>query len=136
MKNLKNIINSTLKDNSRKNNFASNYWYPLNYATYGSDEILSALESMVTFQTSMGSKTKSFEDGFANFLNISGSVFCNSGSSADLLAINSALKSPSTKLKYGDKVLVPAITWPTQVWAILQSGLEPILFDCDSDIIL
>ena len=59
-----------------------------------------------------------------------GSVFCNSGSSADLLAINSILKSPTTNLKRGDKVLVPAITWPTQVWSIIQSGLTPILFDC------
>ena len=81
----------------------------------------------------MGGKTKLFEQNFSKFLNTKGSVFCNSGSSADLLAMNSVLKSPKTSLNIGDMVLVPAITWPTQVWSIIQCGLIPILFDCSKE---
>ena len=130
---LREIIDKLLRNNNRKNDFATKYWYPLNYATYGLDEILSTLESLINFQTSMGSKTRLFEKRFSQFLGTKGSVFCNSGSSADLLAINSILKSPTTNLKIGDRVLVPAITWPTQVWSIIQCGLIPILFDCSTE---
>tara|TARA_B100000886_G_scaffold307078_1_gene239875 strand:+ start:25382 stop:26674 length:1293 start_codon:yes stop_codon:yes gene_type:complete len=132
-KSLIELINKYVENNNRKNDVASKYWYPLNYATYGTDEILSAINSLINFQTSMGKKTKLFEQNFSNFLNTKGSVFCNSGSSADLLAINSVLKSPKTRLEIGDMVLVPAITWPTQVWSIMQCGLVPILFDCSKE---
>ena len=127
------LINKYVEKNNRKNDVASKYWYPLNYATYGTEEIISSINSLVTFQTSMGNKTKLFEQNFSRFLNTKGSIFCNSGSSADLLAINSVLRSPKTKLNFGDKVLVPAITWPTQVWSIIQCGLVPILFDCSEE---
>ncbi len=130
---LKELIQKFLEKNNRKNEMANRYWYPLNYATYGTDEILSSLESLITFQTSMGKKTKYFEEQFSKYIGVRGSVFCNSGSSADLLAINSVLRSPTTNINIGDKVLVPAITWPTQVWAIIQCGLIPILFDCSKD---
>lgn len=79
----------------------------------------------------MSSKCRYFEAKFAEYLGQRYSVFCNSGSSADLLAISSVVKSPKYKLNKGDHVLVPAITWPTQIWAIRQAGLIPILYDCN-----
>ena len=56
----------------------------------------------------------------------------NSGSSADLLLIffvNKSVNDP--KLKKGDKVLIPALTWPTQIWSIMMAGLEPVFADVD-----
>ena len=99
-KTLIDLINKYVEKNNRKNDFAGKYWYPLNYATYDSEEIISAIESLVSFQTSMGEKTKNFENLFSNFIGARGSIFCNSGSSADLLAISSVLKSLEvTKIK-------------------------------------
>jgi len=127
------IVEKRIDDNKRKNNSNAHYWYPLNYATFGAKEITSALQSMLAFKTSMSEKCKLYENLFSNYINSQNSIFVNSGSSADLLAISALVKSPEYPLKKGDKVLVPSITWPTQIWAIMQSGLEPILFDCDKD---
>lgn len=48
----------------------------------------------------------------------------NSGSSADLL-IAFALTNPrSGLLKRGDEILVPSVTWPTQIWSAMMAGLK------------
>ena len=130
-KDLLNIVDKLILDSNRKNKSASNYWYPLNYATFGKEEITSALQSMITFQTSMHAKTKLFESMFSDQVGSDSAIFLNSGSSADLIAMNVLVKSPDYDVNKNDKVLVPAITWPTQIWAIIQSGLVPVLYDCD-----
>ena len=124
------LIENLINEYERKNIAASNYWYPLNYATFGAEEITSSLQSMISFRTSMSEKCKLFEKMFSKFINCNESIFLNSGSSADLLAIATLVKSPEFDIHKGDKVLVPAITWPTQVWSILQAGLSPVLYDC------
>ena len=132
-KDLLEIVAKNIDNNKRKNNSNAHYWYPLNYATYGAEEITSALQSMLDFKTSMSDKCNLYESYFSKFIKSKSSIFVNSGSSADLLAISSIVKSPYFELKKGDKVLVPAITWPTQIWSIIQAGLEPILFDCNKE---
>ncbi len=127
------IVERKIDDNQRKNNSNAHYWYPLNYATFGSEEITSALQSMLAFKTSMSDKCKLYEKLFGEFINSKNSIFVNSGSSADLLGILSIVKSPKFDLQKKDKVLVPAITWPTQIWSIIQAGLEPIFYDCDKN---
>ena len=56
----------------------------------------------------------------------------NSGSSANLLAI-SALCSPHTnkRLKPGDEVIVPSLSWSTTVWPLVQNKLVPVVVDID-----
>lgn len=127
------IVEKNIDQNKRKNNSNAHYWYPLNYATYGAEEITSALQSMLEFKTSMSEKCKFYENLFGQYIKSKNSIFVNSGSSADLLAISSLVKSPHFNLNKGDKVLVPAITWPTQIWSIIQAGLEPVLFDCNTE---
>ena len=127
------IVEKKIDNNKRKNDSNAHYWYPLNYATYGAEEITSALQSMLAFKTSMADKCKLYENLFSKFIDSENSIFVNSGSSADLLAISALVKSPEYPLNKGDKVLVPSITWPTQIWSIIQAGLEPVLFDCDVD---
>lgn len=124
------LIEELINEYDRKNIAASNYWYPLSYATFGAEEITSSLQSMISFRTSMSEKCKLFEEMFSDFVNSNESIFLNSGSSADLLAMSTLVKSPEFDIQKGDKVLVPAITWPTQVWSILQAGLIPVLYDC------
>jgi len=123
------LIRGYLDNRKRLNTSKKSYWYPLNYATYDELEIASALESMVIFQTSMSTKVKQFERAFTEKVGSEAAVFCNSGSSADLLALKAAINSPAYDLEIGDKVLVPAITWPTHIWSIIESGLTPVLYD-------
>lgn len=124
------LIEDLIDESDRKNLAASNYWYPLNYATFGAEEITSSLQSMISFRTSMSEKCKVFESEFSNYINSKEVIFLNSGSSADLLAMSILVKSPDYDINRGDKVLVPAITWPTQVYSIIQAGLKPVLYDC------
>jgi len=123
------MVDGLIDKKKRKNIYNQKFWYPLNQATYDAEEIVYALQSMLDFQTSMGRKVNHLEEVFAKYIGTKKSIFLNSGSSADLLAIRALVKSPLYDLNEGDRVLVPAITWPTQVFSIVQAGLIPILYD-------
>ena len=127
---IENLVSKLLNKRFDVNKKNSHYWYPLNYATYGVEEIVSCLESLIAQRTSMSTKCFDFERLFKNYVNTKEAIYVNSGSSADLLAMNIMVKSPEYSLRRGDKVLVPAITWPTQVWSVIQAGLVPVLYDC------
>jgi CDP-6-deoxy-D-xylo-4-hexulose-3-dehydrase len=68
-----------------------------------------------------------FEMAFAKWQGCRYSVYVNSGSSANLVLINSAKEH--FKWEEGDEVIVPAVTWPTTVTPVLQSGLTPVFVD-------
>jgi CDP-6-deoxy-D-xylo-4-hexulose-3-dehydrase len=100
------------------------YWYPLSLATYGIDEIMEAVGSLITFKTTMWDKTKRFEEAFSQYLGCKECVMVNSGSTADLL-LSFLLTSPAQPmLEPGDEILVPAVTWPTQIWSSMMAGLK------------
>jgi CDP-6-deoxy-D-xylo-4-hexulose-3-dehydrase len=83
----------------------------------------------------MGKNVKEFENKMADYLGRKHFVMVNSGSSANL-AMLEALLRPSSGIPYllpGDKVLVPAIAWPTTIWPVLQLGLELEFVDIDEE---
>lgn len=110
---------------------ATRYWYPLSFPTYGTDEIFEALDTMCSFKTSMGEKTARFERRFANYQGSADAVMVNSGSSADLL-LGLLLSNPLHRLvEEQQEVIVPVVTWPTQIWSIMMAGLKVQLVDVD-----
>ena len=72
-------------------------------------------------------KVAEFESAFAKWQGCRHCVFVNSGSSANLLLINSAKEYFGWK--NGDEIIVPAVTWPTTVTPVLQCGLTPVFID-------
>ena len=109
------------------------YWYPLSFPTYGSEEVLEALDAMCSFRTSLSDKTPRFERLFAQYQGCVDAVMVNSGSSADLL-LALLLTNPLAPLaETGDEVIVPVVTWPTQIWSIMMVGLKVKLVDVDPD---
>ena len=108
----------------------SAFWLPLAVATYGVPEVVQAVESMVSFRTSMWDKTKAFEDAFGSTYG-GEAVMVNSGSSADLLMVFANLAHSGGSLDAGDEVCLPAVTWPTHLWSVLMAGLKPVLVDVD-----
>jgi CDP-6-deoxy-D-xylo-4-hexulose-3-dehydrase len=117
--------------NSRANDQDRSYRYPLALATYGPEEVLGALDSMVTFRTTMWNKTAEFEAAFDSLFGTGESVMVNSGSSADLL-ISFALRDKELfGLEPGDEILAPAVTWPTQIWSLVMAGFSVRLVDVD-----
>ena len=75
-----------------------------------------------------GDITIEFEKKWSEKIGVNKTTFVNSGSSAILLAL-AALKE-SGKLK-NNKIIVPALSWLTDVSSPIQLGMDVILCDCN-----
>ena len=105
--------------------------YPLASSTWDEKEI-QAIQSVIDKDNyTMGNCVKQFEDNFANYLGSKYCVMVNSGSSANLLAIASLFYTKSPKLKRGDEVIVPAVSWSTTYYPLYQYGLKLKFVDVD-----
>ncbi|MFL2542469.1 MAG: DegT/DnrJ/EryC1/StrS family aminotransferase [Candidatus Latescibacterota bacterium] len=104
----------------------------LHEPTFSADEINAALDCLLSTHVTMGQKVKSFETAFSSSGSFGPGVMVNSGSSANLLAI-AALTNPEARdgLQPGDEVIVPALSWSTTVWPLVQLGLIPVVVDID-----
>jgi CDP-6-deoxy-D-xylo-4-hexulose-3-dehydrase len=104
----------------------------LHEPTFSAEEINAALDCLLTTRVTMGAKVKQFERAFSDFYGWSHGVVSNSGSSANLLAV-AAIANPETRdaLRPGDEVIVPALSWSTTVWPLIQCGLVPVVVDID-----
>ena len=129
---LRGVIDILLENESRINEAKPiRYWYPLSLASYGTDEIIEALDSMCSFRTSMAEKTLHFERQFAKWQDSADAIMVNSGSSADLLLCLLMTNSLSPLLQPGDEIIIPVVTWPTQVWSAMMAGLKVKFVDAD-----
>jgi CDP-6-deoxy-D-xylo-4-hexulose-3-dehydrase len=96
-------------------------------------EVAAAVGATLDFWLTLGKEGEAFEEGLAAFLGVKKSVLCNSGSSANLLAV-SALSSPklgARRLKPGDEIITVAAGFPTTIAPILQNGFAPVFIDSD-----
>src|SRR5260221_14382489 len=102
--------------------------------SYGADEINAVMQTLFSTMTTMGRQVSDFQEMYANYVGAKYGVMSNSGSSNNLLAI-AALANPFTKnhMKPGDEVIVPALSWSTTIWPIVQHNLVPVFVDCDLD---
>ena len=74
-----------------------------------------------------GPLVEEFEAKFAEYMGTDYAVMVNSGSSANLLMLSALLCSG--QLKKGDRVVIPAVCWATDLSPVMQLGLIPILCD-------
>ncbi len=72
-----------------------------------------------------GQKVLEFEKKWSKWLGVKYSVFVNSGSSANLLSI-AYLKHIFPK---GGEIIVPALTWVSDIASIIQNGFKPVIVD-------
>lgn len=126
-------LDNWLTDHFEQPAVAGKYFYPLTLPTYGKEEVAAAVACMCDYQTSMGELTRQFEKQFAEYTGAHDAVMVNSGSSADLLLAFNLVNPLNPRLQAGDEVLVPAVTWPTQVWSPMMAGLTVKLVDVDPD---
>lgn len=98
--------------------------YPLAYVTYGDTEKEAVAETLDVGQTTCGPRVLEFEQTFAQYVGRKYAVMVNSGSSADLLVAFGLGPSDNNY-----EVLLPAVTWPTQVWSCLMAGYNVRLVD-------
>jgi len=74
-----------------------------------------------------GSNVRAFEKEWSEWLGVKYSVFVNSGASANLLTM------AILKIKYpeGGEVIVPPLTWVSDISSVLQNGFTPVFVDID-----
>jgi CDP-6-deoxy-D-xylo-4-hexulose-3-dehydrase len=99
--------------------------------TLGTDEFVHLVDAALDGWLTTGRFNAQFEAKLAVWLGVAHVLTCNSGSSANLLAL-SALTSPLLEeraLRPGDEVITAAAGFPTTVNPILQNRLAPVFID-------
>jgi len=108
------------------------YFYPLIENPYRKSDIKEALKVLKSRRLTIGPVTDKFQNSFTKKLGSKFSLMVNSGSSANLLALQCLINPYRKKrLKPGDEVLIPSLCWSTSLWPIIQSGLKPKFVDID-----
>src|SRR5271154_1273911 len=69
---------------------------------------------------------RAFEQEWSEWLGVKHSVFVNSGSSANLVTL-AALR----ELRGTGEIIVPALTWVSDIAAVLHCGFTPVFVDID-----
>lgn len=106
---------------------------PVAGRVYGADEVANLVEAALDFTLTADEWNAAFEKKLSIYLGVRYALTCNSGSSANLLAV-SALLSPvlgASALKPGDEVITCATGFPTTVNPIIMNGLVPVFLDCE-----
>ena len=105
--------------------------YKLATSTWDELEINAIQDVIKTDKFSMGPKVEEFEKQFAQYFGSKYSVMCSSGSTANLLMTASLFFSKKPKLKAGDEIIVPAVSWSTTYFPLQQYGLKLKFVDID-----
>ena len=107
--------------------------YKLASSTWDNKE-LNAIQSVIDNDMyTMGERVSDFESNFSKYINTKYSVMVSSGSTANLLATAALFFTKKPKLKKGDEVIVPAVSWSTTYFPLQQYGLKLKFVDIDLD---
>lgn len=111
------------------------YKFPLATATWGQEEIDVMQKVIASGMFTMGANVQAFERDFSEYVGSKHCVMVNSGSSANLLMVGALFysKNPDYKLKRGDEVIVPAVSWSTTYYPLYQYGLKIKFVDINLD---
>lgn len=106
---------------------------PVSGKVVGEPELANLFDAALDLWLTEGRFADELEERLAATVGLRHAYLCNSGSSANLLAV-SALCSPrlgDRRLRPGDEVLTVAAGFPTTVNPILLNGLVPVFVDVD-----
>jgi len=105
--------------------------YPLATSTWDEKE-LEAIQSVINRDMfTMGESVAQFEKDFCKFVDSKYAVMVSSGSTANLIATAALFYTKNPKLKRGDEVIVPAVSWSTTYYPLHQYGLKLKFVDID-----
>lgn len=100
--------------------------------SYGTKEVIEVIESLLSTNVTMGKKVSEFENMFSTYLNVKYGTMVNSGSSANLIALQ-ILSNPAIRnnIKPKDEIITPALTWSTTVFPMFDIHAVPVFVDVD-----
>jgi CDP-6-deoxy-D-xylo-4-hexulose-3-dehydrase len=106
---------------------------PVSGRVFDASELVRLVDASLDFWLTQGRYAKELEQELARLIGVGQAILCNSGSSANLLAL-AALSSPKLgerRLHPGDEVITVASGFPTTVNPILQNRLVPVFVDVE-----
>jgi len=103
------------------------YWPLMEETITFMDRLKMAKFILTSGRLTNGPRVRRFEKEWSDWLGTKNSLYVGNGSLANFLLV--AAVKEYYDLKDGDKVLVPATTWMTNVAPIIQNNLEPIFCD-------
>ena len=100
--------------------------------TIDNSDIDSLIDWLKTYpRLTKGPLTLEFEKQWAKYIGTKYATYVNSGSSANLLALYCLMENGT--IKRNDKIIVPSVSWATDLSPVFQLGLDPILCDVNLD---
>lgn len=107
--------------------------YPLATFTWDDQEYAAIQGVIDSNMFTMGPRVAAFEKSFAEAVGSKYCVMVNSGSSANLVMVAALFytSDESRRLKPGDEVIVPAVSWSTTYYPLHQYGLKLKFVDID-----
>tara|TARA_B100001057_G_scaffold500990_1_gene619516 strand:- start:6337 stop:7512 length:1176 start_codon:yes stop_codon:yes gene_type:complete len=109
--------------------------YKLASSTWDDKEIKAIHQVIDSNNYTMGEKVEECEKNFSHFVGSKYALMTSSGSTANLLMIASMFhtKDEKRRLKRGDEIIVPAVSWSTTYFPLQQHGLKVKFVDIDLD---
>jgi len=96
--------------------------------TINNQDIDSLIDWLKTYpKLTKGNLTIELEKKWAKWIGTKYSIFCNSGSSANLLMLWALVEAE--RIKRNAKVVIPSVAWATDLSPVIQLGMNPILCD-------
>jgi CDP-6-deoxy-D-xylo-4-hexulose-3-dehydrase len=107
--------------------------YSLATSSWGDEEIKAIQSVIESDMYSMGPKVAKYEKEFASYFGAKHAVMCSSGSTANLIMTAALFYTKTPRLKRGDEIIVPAVSWSTTYFPLQQYGLKLKFVDIDSE---
>lgn len=106
---------------------------PVSGRVFDADDVSHLVDASLDFWLTAGRFASQFERDFARLLGRRAALLCNSGSSANLLALSTltAADLGERRLRPGDEVVTVAAGFPTTINPIIQNRLVPVFLDID-----
>jgi len=106
---------------------------PVSGRVFDADDLVHLVDASLDFWLTAGRYADQFEREFAHFMGVPYAILCNSGSSANVLALSALTshKLGEQRLKAGDEVITVAAGFPTTINPIIQNGLVPVFLDVE-----
>lgn len=128
---IKNQVKEYFRNGKINKKYLGKWKVPLSVPPYDWKEVNEVIDSLLEIKLTMGNKVRQFESMFAKYIGTKHAVMFNSGSSANLIALE-ILKMESDYARTGrNEVITPSVTWPTSIYPIANVGLVPRIVDVD-----
>lgn len=105
--------------------------YPTAFTLWGPEEREAIARVIASDRFTSAAEVRAAERELAAYHGRRHAVFTNSGSSANLVAVEALLHLARSPLQRGDLALVPALAWSTTYAPLVQKRLHLRLVDCD-----